>query len=583
MTMNWLRENRILLLFWAVMLLLGANSVVMYRSMVQAAQVHAPMVESLTLLREIEAVRTGLVDAETGQRGFVITGDPAYLEPYYNAVTLLKRELDLLGQGTGVDARLSADMENLTPLVVVKLSELNRTIELRRSQGFAAAQEMIGSDEGKRTMDAIRALIAKMEQQVNDALIEDSERAALNLRTTLVTFVIGGVLTTLLFLVMFWVLARDVMQRKQSEMVLKDANDRLALGVAALEQRNRQVMLLSEMSGALQSCVNMEEALEVANKFCRQLFPGCNGALYVMHPSRNYLDVATAWGEPHHGESVLGPEDCWAIRRGEPYQVQTPRAELVCKHVHGDQVAAYLCLPLQAQGEILGLLYLEFPGGELHDEEYAMRTRQLALGSGKQIALALANIRLRETLRRQSVRDPLTGLFNRRYLEETLEREIARAERTKGSFCVVMIDIDHFKPFNDDYGHEAGDMVLREVGALLRSQTRRSDTACRYGGEEFTLILGDSSPEGAQQRCEYLGELVRDMNLSYREQSLGTITVSMGVAAYPLHGNEWEPLLRAADQALYLAKREGRNRVAIAATADARTGHGNANAKPGAA
>lgn len=579
--MSWLRGHRLQLVFAGVLLALAANSAVMYRSISLAARAQEPLVETLQLLREIDALRNSLIDSETGRRGYVITGDPAYLEPYYSAVSLIRTEWELLNSAIGNDPDYAVDMAELDPLIVAKVEELDHTIELRRRQGFNASRAAIDTGEGKRVMDAIRGLIDRLEQRTNDRLLTDSARAAESTRTTLITFLIGTALTLGLLVLLFRALARDVVQRRSAETVLKDTNDRLALGVAALEQRNRQVMLLSEMSGALQSCLNLEEAYEATGTFCRQLFPECSGTLYVMQPSRNYLDTAAAWGGPQNRAEMLGPEDCWALRRGEAYQVRMPDEELVCKHVESDKVAPYMCLPLQAQGEILGLLYFEFPGSRQPDPEFFGRTRQLAVGTGKQIALALANIRLRETLRRQSVRDALTGLFNRRYLEETLDREVARAKRGGGAFCVVMIDVDHFKPFNDDYGHEAGDLVLREIGALLRSQTRGSDTACRYGGEEFTLILGDSSPEGARRRCDDLREMVRGMNLSYRQQALGTITVSMGVAAYPNHGREWEALLRAADQALYRAKREGRDRVVIADAAEA--GAGGAAQTPGQA
>jgi diguanylate cyclase (GGDEF)-like protein len=555
--------------FVAVTLLLAIDAVVMYRSIVQVSQAQAPTVAGLELLREINVVRTSLVDAETGQRGYVITGDPAYLEPYYNAITTLKRGLALLQGKMSHDARHSGELARLSPLLIAEVNALNRTIDLRRTRGFTAAQQVIETGEAKKTMDAFRSLVAELEQSVDADLVEDSRRAALSSRTTLVTFGIGALLMLALLSALIRTVMRDVLQRRRAELALKETNDRLEAGVAALEQRNQQVTLLSEMSGALQSCMTIEESFVVVGRFCQRLFPDSDGALYVMHASRNYLDAAIAWGESHHGASVFGPDDCWALRRSEPYLVLMPQQELSCKHVHADRTSPYLCVPLQAQGEPLGLLYLEFPPGEKADSDYFRRTRQLALGAGKQVALALANIGLRDTLRRQSVRDPLTGLFNRRYLEESLEREIARSERSGKLFCVVMIDVDHFKQFNDVYGHEAGDMVLRELGALLRSQTRGTDTACRYGGEEFTLILGDSRIDGALQRCERLCGTMRGASLSYRNQSLGVITISMGVAEYPQHGQTTEDLLRTADRALYRAKRDGRDRVVIAVDADA--------------
>ena len=179
------------------------------------------------------------------------------------------------------------------------------------------------------------------------------------------------------------------------------------------------------------------------------------------------------------------------------------------------------------------------------------------------IALALANLKLRETLRSQSIRDPLTGLFNRRYMEESLEREMRRASRGRHPVGIIMLDLDHFKKFNDSYGHDAGDALLRIVGNTLQRSIRAEDIACRYGGEEFTLILPEASLIDAAQRAESIRESIRNLNIQHRRQQLGGVTVSAGVAIFPDHGPTGDAVLRAADAALYQAKARGRDRVAI--------------------
>jgi diguanylate cyclase (GGDEF)-like protein len=224
------------------------------------------------------------------------------------------------------------------------------------------------------------------------------------------------------------------------------------------------------------------------------------------------------------------------------------------------------------QGETLGLMHLQSGSSlagsqpkatDLPDglSENSQKSRyRLAVTLAKHVGLALANLKLRETLRNQAIRDPLTGLFNRRHMEESLEREILRATRRGTPVGLIMIDIDHFKDFNDSSGHAAGDGILRELASLLQKQTRGEDLACRYGGEEVTLVLSETSLEDALQRAEQLRQEAKHLNIYQGQQALGTITLSVGVAVFPEHGVTVEALLSAADGALYRAKAEGRDR-----------------------
>jgi diguanylate cyclase (GGDEF)-like protein len=179
------------------------------------------------------------------------------------------------------------------------------------------------------------------------------------------------------------------------------------------------------------------------------------------------------------------------------------------------------------------------------------------------VALSLVNLRLQEKLRNQSIRDPLTGLFNRRYLEESLELECSRAERSREPIAVVMLDVDHFKRFNDTFGHDAGDVVLKHVGEILRRSIRQGDLACRYGGEEFVLVMPGTSVAEAAEVAERVRESIKRLEVAYRNQSLGKITISLGVAPHPAAGQTPAELIEAADQMLYAAKSAGRDRVQL--------------------
>jgi diguanylate cyclase (GGDEF)-like protein len=221
---------------------------------------------------------------------------------------------------------------------------------------------------------------------------------------------------------------------------------------------------------------------------------------------------------------------------------------------------------LAAQGETLGVLYVENvsePAGsavEAGPDQTEILERQ-ATAVGGRISLALANLRLREVLRGQSIRDPLTGLFNRCFMEESLERELRRAMRGKQQVALLMLDIDHFKRFNDTFGHQAGDALLRALGNLLKESTRGQDVVCRYGGEEFAFVLAGASLDAARKRAELLREDIKQLNALHGGQLLGAVTLSIGIAVFPDNGDSAEHLLKAADDALYRAKENGRDRI----------------------
>jgi diguanylate cyclase (GGDEF)-like protein len=265
-----------------------------------------------------------------------------------------------------------------------------------------------------------------------------------------------------------------------------------------------------------------------------------------------------SWGGPDGMADSFVPNDCWAMRRGRPHYVRDTAHDAVCPHVRGT-VRAYSCTPLAAQGETLGVLYAEAAPAERAGAEDDLTVL------AEMLAITLSNVRLRESLQAASLRDPLTGLFNRRYLHEAWELESARSLRDGRPIALLMLDIDHFKRFNDSYGHDAGDQVLKQVAAVLESGTRAGDVVCRYGGEEFIVILIDANDENALARAEALRLAVKALTLAYGPQRLGSITMSIGVATFPLVGTTFEAVQRAADVALYQAKDNGRDRVEVAA------------------
>lgn len=351
----------------------------------------------------------------------------------------------------------------------------------------------------------------------------------------------------------------DITEQKQAELSLHQANEQLRLWISELRQRNSEVVMLNEMGDMLQSAMSVQNAYSVVGQFSNELFVDCDGGLYIVNPETQTLDLVAAWGKNPPVETGFTPDACWGLRRGQIQTFQSPNQKIRCQHVPVDQEMNYLCVPMLAQTETLGFLHIRGKTGQPVDH-----LKQLALMVTGRVGLALSNLRLSETLRSQSIRDGLTGLFNRRYMEEMMARELHRAIRYHRPLSVIMMDIDHFKNFNDSYGHLAGDAILREMGRVIQSQIRREDIACRYGGEEFVIILTEASVQDTVARAERIRLGVKELSVHHGSRVLEGISISLGVAGFPPNGNTPQDLIETADAALYRAKREGRDRVMVA-------------------
>jgi diguanylate cyclase (GGDEF)-like protein/PAS domain S-box-containing protein len=351
---------------------------------------------------------------------------------------------------------------------------------------------------------------------------------------------------------------RDVTSRKQAEEITRHDNEELVSRVRELRRRDSDMQVLNRMTDLLQTCSTQEEVYKVVAVMADELFPGMNGSLAILSAGER-LETVARWGAEPPQQVVFALEDCWAMRRGHPHEVLDPQGSLLCRHYLRRPDTGYLCVPLTVQGETLGVLCLI--GLSTGKGETAGGQSSLAVTVGEDIKLSLFNLRLREKLREQATRDPLTGLYNRRYLEESLARELHRTNREGVPLCVAMLDLDYLKQYNDTFGHEAGDRVLRELGRVFREKLRKSDISCRFGGEEFVLVLPGSPLADAQHRVEQIRLLVKDLQVRHNDQILGRLTVSGGVAVSPEHGKTAPELLQAADSALYCAKQSGRDRV----------------------
>jgi len=365
------------------------------------------------------------------------------------------------------------------------------------------------------------------------------------------------------------VIARDVTEHIESEQALQDANRQLRATVQQLEQRNRENALLGKVGDMLRMCKTVEESNGVLAHYVGKLFPGTSGSFYHVNPLNNLLEAVVNWGDAGKADDpVIGKEDCWALRQGQLHSVETTGGGLVCQHLARAPDGPYYCAPITAQGEVLGMLHVRFREDETQPpalKESRPETRKLwVLAVSEHLSLALANLKLRETLRMQAVRDSLTGLYNRRHMEHALEREVLRAARNRRTVGLIMLDLDHFKRVNDSHGHEVGDLLLRSVGEFLQANVRAEDIACRYGGEEFVVMLPEATLAMTRSRAEQLWKGIQGLTVNVRGALLRPLTTSVGVAAFPEHGRSLAELMRAADTALYAAKGQGRDRVVVA-------------------
>lgn len=497
-----------------------------------------------------------LLSAETAQRGFVVTGNERFLEPYYAALNAIPTTQAALRKELS-SADEIARAEAIERATAAKLASLVDAITLRREQGFAAAAARISTGIGKAQMDLLRELIgkelilyARQRSELSRQLLVTSDRAAM----------VGLVatLTNILVLAAMLVAGQRVLrQRNVAEHKAQDAADRAQLTAERISSQNDLLFRSAELMHSLELAESVDESASIIASYLPRLLPRLSGSLYLYNNSRDLLERKAGWGSFEAEPETIEALDCWALRRGSPH----PYSEgdgLACRHAADTRVDR-LCLPLVTQGDVIGCLTVT--GDDLGKDEQIQRAwiGQVA----EQLGLALSNVKLRVSLRQQSIIDPLTQLYNRRYLDEVMKRELARSSRSGVPVSVLVLDLDHFKRINDTYGHEGGDAILRKVALILRENIRSADVACRMGGEEMVVLLPECDVENAVRRADALRLLISAGDVLHDGQRIGA-TASIGVASYPVHGHNVQTLVHAADLALYEAKHEGRNCVRAA-------------------
>ena len=532
----------------AVLLAVAALVVVTTLRFVKDNEWYAQTADILNQVDSLAVLHHGAISS---QRGYLLLGRTELRDDFWDARARLPLQLQRLA-GSVRNPAAAARIAALGPLLRKRFEIAASVMAIFEKQGLEPARRYAASHGGYQLDEKIIVAIKQIRDLETRLL---AERRALSNRSgdwLLLVASLGIAFSLLVLALVQRYLILENAERRRSEAAARAS----AVSFETLSARSES---LSKYTGMLQTCTNSDELLSLSGPLLSRMVPGLAGTLYLTRASRDHAEIAAQWGQ-HLAPSadMPAPDDCWSMRRNRSFACDDVAHQICCKHVDSDAVAgtvATACLPLSAHGDLLGWLYLSGPGhGPLTGIGQATQAVE-------QLSLALANMRLKDDLLRQSIRDPLTGLFNRRYLEESLGREIARCQRRKLPLAVLMLDLDHFKAFNDHHGHPGGDALLSAFGRLLQSSCRPEDIACRYGGEEFVLVLPEAEAQIGMDRARYILAATAQMVVAHLGRPLGRVTASIGVASMPEDGNNASTLLEVADKALYAAKHAGRNQV----------------------
>ncbi|KTD11739.1 regulatory protein (GGDEF, PAS, PAC domains) [Legionella gratiana] len=355
----------------------------------------------------------------------------------------------------------------------------------------------------------------------------------------------------------FIIQMKDVSDRIQNEEKMRQLNKKTVETLNELKLLEHDESLLNKLNRSLQICITTEEAYPRINLIAQDLFPDLSGGLSIYNKTIKQMETVVEWGKELLLPKIFLPIDCFSIREATTNIVDDPNKSVPCAHYKTPPQGGYMALPLMVQNELIGVIHLLAP----KDKRLTTHQQEIAHSFGNIVKLAIANINLRVSLSELSLHDPLTNLYNRRYLNDILSRELIRIAREKKTLCVAMLDIDNFKKFNDTYSHLAGDELLKAIGKLLNDSFRESDVSVRFGGEEFVVVLLNTTLNNAVIKMEELREKIKNISIYFKGNLLNNITISIGVAEALKHGASIEEIIKAADHALYAAKQAGKDNV----------------------
>lgn len=352
--------------------------------------------------------------------------------------------------------------------------------------------------------------------------------------------------------------SNHLMDAKQQNLKLLQKQNDQAQAILA-KQRSYEIRVISGLNEWMQSCKSLNELFEIVSTFLENIFPNSKGNIYIYSNSRDTLEGVCTWNGAEIEAEIL-PESCWSLRRGRTYIYGKNQIDFCCHHVEKNKPKEYACLPIIAHGETIGLMHI-MPQHEENRTIFTEETMRLATMFAEQVSMAIANVKLRDQLLDQSINDPLTGLYNRRYFHDVFRKYIQKADRKNSTIGLISIDIDHFKKFNDNHGHDAGDIVLKTTADTMKELFTDENIPFRLGGEEFTILINDANLETTLEHAERLRSSIEELTVQYGNDALPKITLSAGISMYPDNGRMPQDLMKVADENLYKAKSAGRNQV----------------------
>lgn len=527
------------------------------------------------VIENLEKLTTAISLVEMSQRNYLITQQDEFLKIFVRQkeeVFRLSEQLVALVKDNPLQANR---VVSLIHLLNQRIKFLDNTLDKFQNAGLNAAIANIKAGTGNALMRQTLFMAEEMKNLEFNLLKQRQKYYEEHSRRIKIIAKYGFVLSMLILLACFVLLNMLLISRlkaeqksKQNEKLLADVNLQLKENLELVTIQNSSTLLLNEMVGFLQLCESQKKAYEIIKKYAAKLLPQTSGSIYMLNFATQYLVLVGKWNEPVLAEKKYPAADYLVLKPGTVNIIDGTEANLSCIHVKENEVpiVPHVCLPLYSQNHMFGVILVEF---NANDKASLMHTKvkeylDLLMPSfAKQIALALSNIRLREDLHDQSIRDPLTNLYNRRFMKEFLSKEVAHMSRKQQPLAILMIDIDNFKNYNDTYGHDVGDYVLRELSKILVNNVRKDDIVCRYGGEEFTIIMSETNANAALEKAHKLEKILQNFSLKFEDIALMPFTLSQGIAVFPTDGDSANNLIKAADQALYAAKEGGRNQIKL--------------------